>query len=153
MKIAIGSDHAGYRLKEEIKAHLVQKGPENEIIDCGTISEASVDYPDFAEAVAKRVASGECEKGIIVCGTGIGVSIAANKVKGIRAALCGDVFSARSSRAHNDANILCLGERVVGRGLAMMIVEEWLNTPFEGGRHERRVKKIHEIEKRESGQG
>jgi len=115
--------------------------------DYGTINEDSVDYPDFALDVAKAVAAGEYNKGILVCGTGIGVGITANKVSGIRAAICGDVFSAKASREHNDANILSLGQRVIGPGLALEIVKAWLTTEFAGGRHQRRIDKISDIEK------
>ncbi|WP_425058661.1 Putative sugar phosphate isomerase YwlF [Sporomusa carbonis] len=144
MKVAIGSDHGGFRLKEEIKVLLTELGVEYQ--DFGTYTQESVDYPDISRQVAESVAKGEYERGIIVCGTGIGVSIAANKVKGIRAALCNDVFSAQMSREHNDANILTLGERVIGPGLARMIVEVWLKTEFAGGRHARRVEKLMELE-------
>ncbi|HHW47030.1 MAG TPA: ribose 5-phosphate isomerase B [Clostridiaceae bacterium] len=145
--IAIGSDHAGYDLKEEIKKYLQEKG--YEVKDFGTSSGGcSVDYPDFGLAVAEAVRSGECEKGIIVCGTGIGISISANKVPGIRAALCTDSFMAKMSREHNDANVLALGARVVGPGLALDIVETWLNSEFVGGRHKTRVDKISQIEEK-----
>ena len=144
--LAIGSDHGGFALKQEIMAHLREKGIEFK--DFGTYTEESCDYPDYGEAVARAVASGECERGIAVCGTGIGISIAMNKVRGIRAALCGDCYSAEMTRRHNDANILALGGRVVGAGLALKIVDTFLETPFEGGRHARRVAKIHEIENR-----
>ncbi len=144
--LAIGSDHGGFALKQEIMAHLREKGIEFK--DFGTYTEESCDYPDYGEAVARAVASGECERGIAVCGTGIGISIAMNKVRGIRAALCGDCYSAEMTRRHNDANVLALGGRVVGAGLALKIVDTFLETPFEGGRHARRVAKIHEIENR-----
>lgn len=142
--IGIGSDHAGFALKGEIIKFLKDKGFEVE--DFGTCGSQSVDYPDYGLAVAEAVKDGKCEKGIIVCGTGIGISIAANKVPGIRAALCTDGFMARMSREHNDANILALGERIVGTGLALDIVETWLNTEFLGGRHQSRVEKITKIE-------
>ena len=145
VKIAIGSDHGGVHLKAHIKEYLTSKGIEVE--DFGTTGEESVDYPDYAKKVADVVASGQFKQGILICGTGIGISIAANKVKGIRAALCGDVFSARMSREHNNANILCMGERVIGVGLAETIVDAWLNSEFAGGRHERRVNKIMDLEK------
>lgn len=145
MKIALGSDHGGFNLKEEIKKWLEEKGYSYE--DYGTFCTDSCDYPDFALTVAQAVASGVCAQGILVCGTGIGVSIVANKVPGIRAALCHDSFSARASREHNDANILTLGERVIGRGLALEIVEVWLGASFCGGRHQRRVDKIKAWEK------
>lgn len=145
MKVAIGSDHGGFRLKEEIKTLLTELKVDS--YDFGTYTSATVDYPDISRQVAEAVAKGEYERGIIVCGTGIGVSIAANKIKGIRAALCNDVFSAQMSREHNDANILTLGERVIGIGLARMIVEVWLKTKFAGGRHACRVEKLMELEK------
>ena len=144
--LAIGSDHGGFALKQEVMEHLREKGVEYK--DFGTYTEESCDYPEFGEAVARAVASGECERGIAICGTGIGISIAANKVRGVRAAVCGDCYSAEMTRRHNDANILCMGARVVGSGLAMKIVDVFLDTPFEGGRHARRVAKIHEIEDR-----
>ena len=148
MKIAIGSDHGGYFLKEHIKRYLQEK--EYDIEDFGTHSSESVDYPDIAVKVAEAVAEGQYERGILLCGTGLGISIAANKVKGIRAAVVSECFSARMSRLHNDANILALGGRVVGPDLATEILDVWLETPFEGGRHERRVNKISEIEKKQS---
>lgn len=139
--IAIGSDHGGFELKKEIMAHLDARGLEYK--DFGTYSDASCDYPVYGKAVAKAVASGECERGIIICGTGIGISIAANKVHGIRAALCGDCFSAEASRQHNDANVLALGARVVGPGLALKIVDTFLDTPFSNSeRHIRRIEMI-----------
>lgn len=142
--IAIGSDHGGYELKEFVKRHLIESGVE--VKDYGVFSEDSVDYPDCARPVCKAVQSGEAERGILLCGTGIGISIAANKFKGIRAALCGDVYSAKMTAEHNDSNILCLGGRVTGRELAFMIVDTWLSTPFAGGRHADRIAKIHAIE-------
>lgn len=142
--IAIGSDHGGYELKEHVKKHLVENGVE--VKDFGTFSEASVDYPDCAKPVCEAVINGEAERGILLCGTGIGISIVANKYKGIRAALCSDVYSATMAKQHNNANILCLGGRVTGRELAFMIVDTWLKTEFEGGRHADRIKKIHDIE-------
>lgn len=144
--IAIGSDHAGYRLKAQVVKFLQEKG--YEFKDLGTCEECSVDYPDYGLAVAEAVKAGECDKGIVICGTGIGISISANKVPGIRAALCTDSFMARMSREHNDANVLALGERVVGEGLALDIVEAWLSTEFLGGRHGTRVNKISDIEKK-----
>jgi len=140
VKIALGSDHGGYHLKEEIKQWLEEKN--YSFADFGTFSTESCDYPDLALKVAEAVACGDCTHGILVCGTGIGVSIVANKVPGIRAALCHDTFSAKACREHNDANVLTLGERVIGRGLALEIVEAWLGTSFSGGRHQRRVDKI-----------
>ena len=139
--IAIGSDHGGFELKKEVMAHLDARGLEYK--DFGTYSDASCDYPVYGKAVAKAVASGECERGIIICGTGIGISIAANKVHGIRAALCGDCFSAEATRQHNDANVLALGARVVVPGLALKIVDTFLDTPFSNGeRHIRRIEMI-----------
>lgn len=142
IKIAIGSDHGGFDYKASIIKALQDKG--YDVVDMGTYSPESCDYPIIAKKVARAVAKGDFEKGILVCGTGIGMSMAANKVKGIRAAVCGDTFSARATRAHNNANILCLGQRVVGEGLALDIVDIWLTTKFEGGRHERRVNMIEE---------
>ena len=139
--IAIGSDHGGFALKQEIMKHLEARGLSYK--DYGTYSEASCDYPDFGRAVALAVANGEAEYGIIICGTGIGISITANKVPGIRAALCGDCFSAEATRSHNDANVLALGARVVGEGLAIKIVDTFLDTPFSNDeRHIRRIQKI-----------
>ena len=142
--IVIASDHAGFPLKEEIKAYLNEKGVE--YIDCGTDSTASVDYAAFAQKACLKVAGGEAEKAILCCGTGIGISMAANKVKGIRAACCSDYFSAKFTRLHNDANVLCMGARVIGAGAACELVDVFLNTEFEGGRHQRRVDQIHSIE-------
>ena len=136
MKIIVGSDHGGFSLKTIIAAHLEQQGITVE--DVGCYSEDSCDYPVIAKEVAKKVLL-EAGRGILVCGTGIGMSIAANKFKGIRASLCSDTYSARMTRKHNNSNVLCLGERVIGPGLALDIVDEWLVTDFEGGRHERRV--------------
>lgn len=144
MKIALGSDHGGFRLKEAIKKDLVEKGYEVE--DFGSTSTDSCDYPDFAIPVAKKVASGEFDRGILICGTGIGIGIVANKIKGVRAALCHDTFSAQATRNHNDANVLTMGERVVGEGLALKIVETFLNSDFEAGRHQRRIDKITALE-------
>ena len=145
MKIAIASDHGGLEYKNKIKKHLVTKG--YDIIDEGTNSNESCDYPDYAKKVGSLVVSGQVEKGILVCGTGIGMSIAANKIKGIRAALCSDTFSAHATREHNDSNILCLGQRVIGESLALDIVDTWLNAEFQGGRHQNRIDKICELEK------
>lgn len=145
MKIALGSDHAGLPLKNEIIKHL--KGKEIEIEDFGTYTEESCDYPDYAQKVAENVVAKKFDFGILVCGTGIGISIAANKVKGVRAALCSDTFSAHACREHNNANILALGQRVVGVGLALDIVDSFLNAEFQGGRHEKRINKMMNIEK------
>ncbi|MEW6425266.1 MAG: ribose 5-phosphate isomerase B [Bacillota bacterium] len=151
MRVAIGGDHGGWRLKEEIMAFLRDRGVVYD--DFGTFSREAVDYPDFALKVAEAVSSGEYDRGILCCGTGIGVAIAANKVPGIRAALCHDTFSARAAREHNDANILTLGERVIGPGLAREIVDVWLKAEFQGGRHARRIAKITGIEEKYCGQG
>ncbi|HIQ95635.1 MAG TPA: ribose 5-phosphate isomerase B [Candidatus Limivivens merdigallinarum] len=141
--LALGSDQGGYALKQEIIKYLEER--EVPYKDFGSYNEESVDYPIYGKAVAKSVASGECEKGILICGTGIGISITANKVKGIRAALCTDCFMAEATRLHNDANILALGGRVVGPGLAVKIVDTFLNTPFSGEeRHQRRISMIEE---------
>ncbi|MCI5754481.1 MAG: ribose 5-phosphate isomerase B [Clostridiales bacterium] len=144
--IAIGSDHGGFHLKQEIMKHLDELGLAYH--DYGAYSTESCDYPAYGEAVAHAVASGACERGILVCGTGIGIGIAANKVHGIRCATCSDCYCAEMSRRHNDANILALGERVTGVGLAMKIVDAFLNAEFEGGRHARRVALIGQIEEK-----
>ncbi len=145
--IAIGCDHAAVTLKETIKKHLISQGYEVE--DHGCFTSESVDYSDYALKVAEAVASGKCDKGILICGTGIGMSIAANKVKGIRCAHCSDTFSAKATRQHNDANVLALGERVVGAGLALDIVDCFIKTPFSGEeRHVRRINKISAIEEK-----
>jgi len=143
--LAIGSDHGGFELKTHIMKHLEETGVEYK--DFGCYDENSVDYPDIAQKVGKAVVSGECENGILICGTGIGISIAANKIKGVRAALCSDVYSAKMTKQHNNANIICLGGRVTGRELACMIVDTWLSEEFLGGRHEKRIEKIHNLEK------
>lgn len=147
MKIAIASDHGGYALKEALKKHLEER--QTEYLDCGTDSAASCDYPDFAEKACRLVQNGEADRAVLICGTGIGMCISANKMTGIRAALCGETYSARFTRAHNDANVLCMGARVTGEGLAEMILGEFLDTEFEGGRHQRRIDKIAEIERKE----
>jgi ribose 5-phosphate isomerase B len=144
MKIAIGSDHAGFELKEDIKAYLKELGI-HEFMDCGTYDTTSVDYPDFGIKVAKAITNGEVERGILICGTGIGMSMVAGKVKGVRAALCQDLYTARMSREHNDANILVMGGRIVGKGLAREMVKVWLTTGFEGGRHRKRLEKIEKL--------
>ncbi|WP_017725986.1 ribose 5-phosphate isomerase B [Halalkalibacterium ligniniphilum] len=145
MKVAIGADHGGVKIKEEIKALMDEHGIQYE--DFGCDCHTSVDYPDYAIPVAEKVASGEFDRGILVCGTGIGMSIAANKVKGIRCALVHDTFSAKATRQHNDSNILAMGERVIGPGLAREIAKTWLETEYEGGRHARRIEKITTYEK------
>lgn len=146
MKIAVGSDHGGFLLKDEIMKHLKKK--DIDFDDFGCFTTESVDYPDIGQAVGEAVAGGGYDRGIICCGTGIGISISANKVPGVRAALCGDCFSAKASREHNDANVLALGERVIGVELAKMIIDIWLSAEFQGGRHGRRVEKIANIEKK-----
>ncbi len=143
--IALGADHGGYKLKEIIKNHLDKNSIE--YIDVGTFSEDSIDYPQIALDVGTRVAVKDCEKGILCCGTGVGMSIAANKIKGVRAALVGDCFTAKATREHNDSNILCLGGRVIGDELALMIVDIWLATDFIGKHHINRLNQIKEIEK------
>lgn len=146
MKIAIGCDHGGFELKNEIIKYLESEN--YEVKDFGTYSTDSCDYPDIAQPVAEAVAAKEFDFGILICGTGIGIGIAANKVPGIRAALCSDTFSAHATREHNNANILTLGERVVGTGLALDIVDTFLNSTFQGERHQRRIDKIADIEKK-----
>ena len=146
MKIAIGCDHGGYLLKQDILIWLEEHNIDFE--DVGCYSTESVDYPMYGEKVGRMVASGQCDKGIVICTTGIGISISANKVKGIRAALCSDCYSAEMTRRHNDANILAMGARVLGPGLALKIVDTFLNTEFEGGRHARRIALISDIENR-----
>jgi ribose 5-phosphate isomerase B len=140
--IAIGSDHGGYALKKALMEHLDKRGLAYK--DFGTYSEASCDYPVYAKAVANAVVNGECDRGILICGTGIGVSMTANKIHGIRAALCSDCFSAEATRQHNDANILCMGARVVGEGLALKIADTFLDTPFSND--ERHIRRISQIE-------
>ncbi|WP_042354378.1 ribose 5-phosphate isomerase B [Bacillus rubiinfantis] len=144
MKVALASDHGGIHIRQEIAKLLEELNIE--YVDFGCDCETSVDYPDYALPVAEKVASGEFDRGILICGTGIGMSIAANKVKGIRCALCHDTFSAKATRAHNDTNMLAMGERVIGPGLAREIASIWLTGEFEGGRHEGRIGKITEYE-------
>jgi ribose 5-phosphate isomerase B len=139
-RIAIGSDHAGFDLKEELETALVGQG--HEVADLGTHDLTSTDYPDYAHPVARAVVEGKADLGILVCGTGIGMAMSANRHRGVRAAVCSEPFSARMARAHNDANVLCIGARVVGPGLALEMLEAFLGTDFEGGRHDRRVGKI-----------
>ena len=146
MKIVIGCDHAGYAIKGAVKNHLIEKG--HEVIDVGTNSADSCHYPVFAKAACKKILDGECELGILICGTGIGMSMAANKHNGIRAACCSDTFSARLTREHNDANMLCFGERVVGAGLALELVDAFINAEYmNNGNHVTRVAMLSEIEK------
>lgn len=147
MKIALGSDHAGFFLKEKVIAYLGQKGIEVE--DMGPYNAERVDYPVYGKKVGEKVASGAVDKGIVICGSGIGISIAANKVKGIRAALCADPLSARLCREHNDANVLAMGARLIGETMALEIVDTFLNTDFQGGRHQQRIDLITAIEKGE----
>ena len=142
--IAIGSDHGGYELKEHIKKHLDERNLEYK--DFGCYDENSVDYPDIAEKVCNTINAKEADKGILVCGTGIGISIAANKIDGIRAAHCHDVYSAEMTKRHNNANVICMGGRVIGRELAFKIIDAWLDAEFEGGRHQKRIDKIHALE-------
>ncbi|MFN3739474.1 MAG: ribose 5-phosphate isomerase B [Thermodesulfovibrionales bacterium] len=149
MKVAIGSDHAGFQLKEELKKLLQEMG--HECIDFGPMSSESVDYPDFGEKVSQAVSSGSADRGVLICGTGIGMSIVANKFPDIRASLCNDLYTARMSRLHNDANVLVMGGRIVGIDLAREILKTWMTSEFEGGRHLRRLQKIKSIEERYSG--
>jgi len=144
MKIALGSDHAGFELKEDLRAYLAEL--KIEALDLGTYSEDSADYPDVAAKVAEKVARGEVERGLLICGTGIGMSIVANRFAGVRAALCHDLYTARVSREHNDANVLALGGRLIGKGLAREILKVWLESEFQGGRHKRRIRKIAALE-------
>lgn len=149
MRVAIGADHAGFQLKQHLVASLREQG--HQVDDFGTDSEESIDYPPIMAAVGRAVAGGQAERGIVLGGSGQGEQIAANKVRGVRAALCNDLYTARLSREHNDANVLAMGGRIVAPGLADEIVALWLSTPFEGGRHERRVKQIADLE-REQGE-
>ncbi|MBM6693634.1 ribose 5-phosphate isomerase B [Pseudoflavonifractor capillosus] len=144
MKISIGSDHGAFTMKEHLKQYLTEQG--HQVVDCGTYSTDSCDYADFAKAAAQLVASGDCDRGIVMCTTGIGISIAANKVRGIRCALCSEPYSAEMTRRHNDANMLAMGGALIGPNMADRIVDVFLNTEFEGGRHARRVGKIMAIE-------
>ena len=144
MKIAIGNDHVAVELKNHIAKYVESKG--HEVINFGTDTTDSCDYPIYGEKVARAVASGECDRGILICGTGIGISLTANKIKGIRAAVCSEPYSARLTRQHNNANIIAFGARVVGQTLAEMIVDEFLNTEYEGGRHQRRIDMITALE-------
>ncbi len=140
MKVVVASDHAGFDLKEHVKELLESLG--HEVADEGTRSRDSVDYPDFAQAACRKVLAGEAERAVLVCGSGVGMSMAANRFRGIRAVLCTDLYLARFSRLHNDANVLCLPGRLMGEGLADEVVRTWMETPFEGGRHQRRVEKM-----------
>lgn len=151
MRIAIGCDHAAFRAKEALARELQRLG--HEVVDAGAMSEESCDYPDFAWRVARDVASGSCERGVLMCGTGIGMSMAANKVAGVRAAACQDERAAEMSRRHNDANVLCMGARLLDEESLLRIARLWLATPFEAGRHSRRVDKIARIEKGQDPNG
>ena len=144
MKLAMGADHGGYSLKEILKKHLVEAG--HEVLDLGTHDTDSCNYPDIAEAACRKIQTGEVPMGILICGTGIGMSMAANKHKGIRAACCENTFSARMTRMHNDANVLCFGERVMGYGLACDMADLFVDTPFEGGRHQARVDDLNALD-------
>jgi len=146
MKIALGSDHAGFELKEDLRAFLAER--QVEVQDLGAFGEAPVDYPDVAIKVAEKVSRGEVERGLLICGTGIGMSIVANRFAGVRAALCHDPYTARISREHNDANLLALGGRLIGKGLAKEILKVWLETEFQGGRHQKRLDKITGLEEK-----
>jgi len=145
VRVALGADHGGFALKESLRADLAARG--YAVVDCGTTNDAAVDYPDFAAAVARRVASGECRFGVVVDAAGLGSCIAANKIRGVRAAACHDEATVRNSRLHNDANVLALGARIVHPGLARRLVRLWLATAFEGGRHQRRIDKITALER------
>jgi ribose 5-phosphate isomerase B len=142
MKVIVGADHAGFELKEYVKELLARWG--NEVEDVGAHSGASVDYPDYAQAACRKLLAGEADRAVLVCGSGVGMSMAANRFQGVRAVLCTGLYLARFSRLHNDANVLCLPGRLMGKGLAEEVLKTWLETPFEGGRHERRVKKMDE---------
>jgi ribose 5-phosphate isomerase B len=146
MKIGLGSDHAGFELKEDLRSYLA--GQKIEAIDMGAYNEGPVDYPDIGARVAEKVSRGEIDRGILICGSGIGMSIVANRFPGVRAALCHDLYTARISREHNDANLLILGGRLIGKGLAREILKVWLETEFQGGRHQRRLEKILALEER-----
>ena len=148
MRIAIGADHAGYGLKEDVKGYLKERG--HEVEDLGTHSEETTDYPPICAAVARTVRDGRADRGVVLGGSGQGEQMTANKVRGIRAALCHDLYTARMARSHNDANVLSMGARIVAREMALLILETWLQTEFEGGRHERRVGQIMEIEREET---
>ena len=147
--IALGADHAGFELKEALKGWLIDRG--YQVLDLGTHGSESVDYPDYAAQVAEAVADGKVERGVLVCGTGVGMAMTANKVPGIRAALCSDVFTARMSREHNDANVLALAGRLMESDMAVDILKLWLETEFAGGRHSRRLSKITDLERRHAG--
>lgn len=151
MRVAVGCDHAGYSLKGLVVDFLKEKG--HEVVDEGTFSDESCDYPDFALRVATKVARGEVDRGILICATGTGMAMVANKVPGVRAAVANDIYTARYSRLHNDANVLAMGARIIGPGLALAVLETWMGTEFEGGRHERRLEKMSCIERGERDGG
>ncbi len=144
MKIALGNDHAAVEMKEFVKAYLEEKG--YEVLNLGTDTHDSVDYPEYGAAVGRAVVSGDADLGIAICGSGVGISISANKIKGVRAVCCSEPYSARMSRQHNNANVLCFGARVIGQEMAKMIIDEWLAAEFQGGRHQKRVDKIIALE-------
>ena len=144
MKIALGNDHAAVEMKEFVKAYLEEKG--YEVLNLGTDTHDSVDYPEYGAAVGRAVVGGEADLGIAICGSGVGISISANKIKGVRAVCCSEPYSARMSRQHNNANVLCFGARVIGQEMAKMIIDEWLAAEFQGGRHQKRVDKIIALE-------
>lgn len=146
MKISLGSDHAGFELKADLRGYLAEQ--KVEVIDLGVYNEDPVDYPDIGASVAQKVSRGEVDRGILICGSGIGMSIVANRFPGVRAALCHDLYTARVSREHNDANLLILGGRLIGKGLAREILKVWLETGFQGGRHQRRLEKIRALEEK-----
>jgi ribose 5-phosphate isomerase B len=146
MKISLGSDHAGFELKEDLRGYLAEQ--KVEVIDLGVYNEEPVDYPDIGASVAQKVSRGEVDRGILICGSGIGMSIVANRFPGVRAALCHGLYTARISREHNDANLLILGGRLIGKGLAREILKVWLETGFQGGRHQRRLEKIRALEEK-----
>jgi ribose 5-phosphate isomerase B len=142
MRIGIGSDHAGFELKEDIKAYLKEEFSEHEIVDFGTHDTTSTSYAEYGAKVGRAVAEGKVDRGIVICGTGLGITMTAGRIRGVRVALCHDAYTAKMSRLHNDANMLAMGGRVVGKGVARDMVKIWLETPFEGGRHQRRVEQI-----------
>ncbi len=146
MKIILGSDHAGFELKEDLRGYLAEQ--KAEVIDLGAYNEEPVDYPDIGASVAQKVSRGEADRGILICGSGIGMSIVANRFPGVRAALCHDLYTARMCREHNDANLLILGGRLIGKGLAREILKVWLETGFQAGRHQRRLEKIRALEEK-----
>lgn len=151
MKIGLGSDHAGFELKQDVKAYLQEAFPQHDVVDFGTHDLTSVSYAEYGAKVGKAVAAGDVDRGIVICGSGLGISMTAGKVRGVRAALCHDEYTARMSRLHNDANVLALGGRVLGKGVAREMVKVWLETEFEGGRHQARVDQIESLSEDEGG--